>query len=116
MREPLSKVTMDVSNSVASALSLAKEIGREMPTSPLCLPRANRAVIAATPLANRMAEMEHRMAKGEQFFEARNFLDCNSLENPDHHFTLQRGPGDHGHQLFDSCPKCADAKRERVPD
>src|SRR5450432_2187623 len=59
--------------------------------------------------------IEHGMATGK-FFEAGKFLDCNPLEDPDALFTLQREPGNHGHLLFDSCPKCADTARERIPD
>ena len=39
-------------------------------------------------------------------FEARKVLECNSVENPDHFFTLQRRLRDRGRLLLDCCPEC----------
>lgn len=45
--------------------------------------------------------VEQCMAMGECCFEDREFLVCNSLEDPDHLFILQRHLGDFGHLLID---------------
>ena len=43
-----------------------------------------------------------------ELFEARKVLDCNSVENPDHFFTLQRRLDDHGQLLLDRYSECID--------
>lgn len=78
-----------------------------MSADPLCLPRAKLCRGNGIPSHKLNGRTEHRIGQVNSF-EARKVLDCNSVENPDHFFTLQPRLDDHGHLLLDCCPESVD--------